>query len=100
MGKRIWLALAVATLFAASAVAGLAGASPRHASDPRPATVTKGLDYLHSQQQTDGGFGTSEGTAWTMLGAVASGESLDSELWSAGGSTPFASLQALDLSAM
>jgi hypothetical protein len=98
MGKRIWLAVAVAMLFAASAVAGLASASPRHASDPRPVTITKGLDYLHSQQQTDGGFGTSENTIWTMLGAVASGEDIGSDLWTSGGSAPFATLQASDLS--
>ena len=97
MGKRIWLAVAVAILFAASAVAGLAGASPRHASDARPETVTRGLDYLHSQQQSTGDFGTSENTIWGILGAVASGERIDSRFWTIGGTTPFAFLQASDL---
>ena len=98
MGKRVLLALALATLLVASAVVGLAWASPRRATDPRPKTVTKGLDYLHSQQQTDGGFGTTENTVWAMLGAVASGADIGSDLWTAGGSTPFSTLQASDLS--
>jgi hypothetical protein len=97
MGKRIWLALAVAILFAASAVAGLAGASPRHASDSRPKTVTRGLDYLHSQQQSTGDFVTTEDTIWAILGAVASGERIDSKFWTIGGSTPITALQASDL---
>ncbi|MEI6724879.1 MAG: hypothetical protein WCN81_01520 [Actinomycetes bacterium] len=97
MGKRIWLALAVAILFAASGVAGLAGASPRHAPDARPKTVTRGLDYLHSQQQPSGDFGTSENTIWGILGAVASGERVASKFWTIGGNTPFTALQTSDL---
>ena len=81
MGRRTWLTLALATLLATSSVTGLAGASPKRFSDPRPKSVTRGLDYLHSHQETNGGFGSMADTAWGILGAVASGERMGASLW-------------------
>ena len=63
-------------------------------SDPRPKTVTKGLDYFHARQKTDGGFGTMQATAWVIVGAVASGERVGSSMWTLGGEDPFDFLQA------
>jgi hypothetical protein len=94
MGRRIWLALALAALLAAVVAASLAGASPRHASSSRPAYITKGLDFIHSRQQTNGGFGSMANTAWGILGGVASGERMGSGLWTVAGKKPVTYLQA------
>jgi len=94
MGRRTWLTLALATLLAAGSVTSLAGAGPKRFTDPRPKTVTRGLDFLHSRQQTNGGFGSMANTAWGMLGAVASGERMGSSLWTIAGRNPYRFLQA------
>jgi hypothetical protein len=94
MGRKIWLALALAVIVAASLAAGAVAAKYTAASDPRPKTVTKGLDYFHARQKTDGGFGTMAATAWVILGAVASGERVGSTMWTVDGNNPFSYLQA------
>jgi hypothetical protein len=94
MGRKIWLALALAVVVTVSFAAGAVAAKHKPASDPRPRTVTKGLDYFHARQKSDGGFGTMAATAWVMLGAVASGERMGSDSWTIGGKNPFDFLQA------
>jgi hypothetical protein len=94
MGRKTWLAFALAVIVTASFAAGAAAAKHRAASDPRPKTVTKGLDYFHARQKTDGGFGTMAATAWVILGAVASGERVGSTMWTLDGNNPFSYLQA------
>ncbi|MBE3034193.1 MAG: hypothetical protein IMZ74_13500, partial [Actinobacteria bacterium] len=94
MGRKIWLALALAVIVAVSFAAGAVAAKHKAASDPRPKTVTKGLDYLHARQKVDGGFGTMAATAWVILGAVASGERVGSTMWTVDGHNPFGYLQA------
>ena len=61
------------------------------------AALTKAESFLRSQQKTDGGFGTSFSTSWTLQGISALGQSSSS--WKAGGLTPndyLASLQQAD----
>jgi prenyltransferase beta subunit len=94
MGRRSWLTLALAIVLAAGSATSLAGAAPRNASSTRPKTITRGLDYLHSRQQTDGGFGSMANTAWGILGAVASGERMGSSLWTIAGRNPYRYLQS------
>jgi len=94
MGKKIWLALALAAMIAASFTAGAVAAKHKAAADPRPKTVTKGLDYFHGRQKVDGGFGTMAATVWVILGAVASGERIGSTMWTVDGNNPFGYLQA------
>ena len=94
MGRKIWLALALAVIVAAGFAAGAVAAKHEAASDPRPGTVTKGLDYFHARQKVDGGFGTMAATAWVILGAVASGERVGSTMWTIDGNNPFGYLQA------
>ncbi|MCX6363879.1 MAG: terpene cyclase/mutase family protein [Actinobacteria bacterium] len=94
MGRKIWLALALAVIVAASFAAGAVAAKHKAATDPRPKTVTKGLDYFHGRQKVDGGFGTMAATAWVILGAVASGERIGSTMWTVDGNNPFGYLQA------
>ena len=94
MGRKIWLAHALAVIVAASFAAGAVAAKHKAASDPRPKTVTRGLDYFHARQKTDGGFGTMSATAWVILGAVASGERVGSTAWTVDGNNPFDYLQA------
>src|SRR5674476_271728 len=94
MGRKIWLALALAVIVAVSFAAGAVAAKHKAASDPRPKTVTKGLDYFHARQKADGGFGTMAATAWVILGAVASGERVGSTMWTVDGNNPFDYLQA------
>ena len=73
MGRKVWLALALAVIVTVSSVAGALAAQRTATADPRPATVTKGLYFFHARQKSDGGFGTMAATEWVMLGAVASG---------------------------
>ena len=94
MGRKIWLALALAVVVAVSSAAGAVAAKHKAASDPRPKTVTRGLDYVHARKKTDGGFGTMSATAWVILGAVASGERVGSTAWTVDGNNPFDYLQA------
>src|SRR5450756_3102274 len=89
MGRKIWLALALAVIVAVSFAAGAVAAKHKAASDPRPKTVTRGLDYFHARQKVDGGFGTMTATAWVILGAVASGERVGSTMWTVDGNNPF-----------
>lgn len=94
MGRKIWLALALAVIATASFAAGAVAAKQEPTSDPRPKAVTKGLDYFHARQKTGGGFGTMSATAWVILGAVASGERVGSTMWTVDGNNPFGYLQA------
>jgi hypothetical protein len=94
MSRRLWLALALAVITAASFAASSVAAGPHTAAEPRPRTITKGLDYLHSRQTDAGGFGSMANTAWVILGAVASGERMGNNAWSVKGKNPFDYLQA------
>jgi Prenyltransferase and squalene oxidase repeat len=94
MGRKVWLALALAVIVTVSSVAGALAAQRTATADPRPATVTKGLDFFHARQKSDGGFGTMAATEWVMLGAVASGERVGSSAWTVDGKNPFTYLQA------
>jgi hypothetical protein len=95
MSRKIWLVLAVAALLAGSFAASVIAA--KHAKEDRTKYVTRGLDYLHSRQSDDGGFGTPENTAMAVLGAVASGERMGNSAWHVKGKNPFDSLQSTDL---
>jgi hypothetical protein len=95
MGRKIWLVLAVAALLTASFAASVVAA--RRATEDRSKYVTRGLDYLHSRQGDDGGFGTVENTAMAVLGAVGSGERMGQSAWHVKGKNPFDYLQATDL---
>ena len=92
MSRKIWLGVAIATLVAVSFAASVVAA--RRASEDRPKHVTRGLDFFHARQGDDGGFGTPANTAWTVLGAVASGERMGSSAWTKKGKNPFDYLQA------
>jgi hypothetical protein len=94
MSRRIWLGVAVASLVAVSFAA--SGVAARRATDDRPKSITRGLDYFHARQGDDGGFGTPANTAWTILGAVAAGERMGSSAWTKKGKNPFDYLQATD----
>lgn len=96
MGRKIGLALALAATLAVGATAVGAAARRDTQTDPRPKTVTKGLDFFHARQKPDGGFGSMAGTAWVIIGAVASGERIGSSMWTVGGNNPFDYLQAND----
>jgi hypothetical protein len=96
MGRKIWLALALAAALAACLVATAAAVRRDTQTDPRPRTVTRGLDYFHAQQKADGGFGSMAATEWVIIGAVASGERIGSSMWTVGGKNPFSYLQAND----
>ncbi len=85
MMRRTWLVLPVAVALLAM--------TPALANAARPASVTRGLDYLHSQQTTNGGFGNSSATAWAILGAVATGERMGADVWHVSGKTPISALQ-------
>lgn len=85
MIKRSWLALPVAVAVLATA--------PAVALAARSTSVTKGLDYLHSQQAATGGYGNSTATGWVILGAVATGERMSSNAWSKAGKNPVSALQ-------
>jgi hypothetical protein len=95
MSRKIWLVLAVTALLAASFAASVVAA--RRATENRSKYVTRGLDYLHARQGSDGGFATAENTSMAVLGAVASGERMGSAAWHVGGKNPFDYLQATDL---
>ena len=87
MIRRSWLAAAVALALLAIV--------PALALAARPPSVTRGLDYLHSQQVlTTGGYGSPGTTGWVILGAVANGERMGSSAWTHGGKNPISALQA------
>ena len=94
MSRRIWLALALAAITAASFAASSVAANPHTAADPRPTRITRGLDYFHARQTDAGGFGSMANTAWGIMGAVASGERLGSTAWSVKDKNPYQYLQA------
>ena len=94
MSRRVWLALALAAITAASFATSSVAAKPHAVSEARPKTVTRGLDYLHSRQTDAGGFGSMANTAWGVMGAVASGERTGNNAWSVKGKNPFDYLQA------
>jgi hypothetical protein len=71
-----------------------AAARQTTSADPRPKTVTKGLDFFHARQKTDGGFGTMAATGWVILAAVASGERVGYPFWTIDGHNPFTYLQS------
>jgi hypothetical protein len=82
---------------AAVAVIAVLALVPAPALAARTHHVTRGLDYLHSQQvPSTGGFGKPTATAFAMLGAVATGERVSSKAWTHGGKNPVRSLQALN----
>jgi hypothetical protein len=87
MGKRFWLALAAAALIVAAVPASAAA---------RPESALRGLDYLHAQQQSTGGFGTASGTAWSVIALVASGERPGWSVWRIGGNSPITYLQTVN----
>ena len=95
MSRKIWLALAVAALLAASFAASVVAS--RRASDPRTKYTTHAFDYLHSRQTDSGGFSTPENTAWAMLGMIAKRERQGSSAWRVNGKSPFMYLQSSDL---
>ena len=95
MSRKIWLALAVVALVAASFAASVVAA--RRAGDPRTKYTTHALDYLHSRQTESGGFSTPENTAWAILGMVAKRERQGSSAWRVKGKSPFMYLQSSDL---
>ena len=96
MGRKIWLALALTAALAVCIVATAAAVRRDAQTDPRPKTVTKGLDYFHARQKTGGGFGSMTATEWVIIGAVASGERIGSSMWTVAGKNPFDYLQAND----
>ncbi len=95
MSRKMWLVLAVAVLLAGSFAASVIAA--KHLKEDRSKYVTRGLDYLHFRQGTDGGFGSAENTAMAVLGAVASGERMGNSAWHVKGKNPFDYLQSTDL---
>jgi len=95
MSRKIWLALAVVALIAASFAASVVAS--KRASDPRTRYSTHAFDYLHSRQTDSGGFSTPENTAWAMLGMIAKRERQGSSAWRVKGKSPFMYLQSSDL---
>ena len=94
MSRRVWLALTLAAITAASFAASSVAAKLHAVSEARPKTVTRGLDYLHSRQTDAGGFGSMANTAWGVMGAVASGERMGNNAWFVKGKNAFDYLQA------
>jgi hypothetical protein len=95
MSRRAWLVVAIGALVAASFAASVVAA--KRVTEDRPKQVTRGLDYLHARQRDNGGFGTPENTAWSIMGAVASGERMSASAWHVKGKNPFDYLQSTDL---
>ncbi len=95
MSRKIWLALAVVAILAASFAASVVAS--KRASDPRTKYTTHAFDYLHSRQTDSGGFSTPENTAWAMLGMIAKRERQGSSAWRVKGNSPFMYLQSSDL---
>ena len=95
MTKKLWgtlgLVLVCVLLLPASAAAAV------------PAGVTKGLDYLHDRQRSDGGFsyssttGSASDTPWAMLSIAAAAN--NPSLWRIDGRSPVSFLQDTNLTA-
>jgi hypothetical protein len=96
MGRKFWLVLALVAALAVGVTASAMALKGDSATDPRPRSVTRGLDYFHARQKTDGSFGSMAATEWVIIGAVASGERIGSSMWTIGGNNPFTFLQAND----
>ncbi len=96
MGRKFWLALALAAALAVGVAASATALKRDTPTDPRPKSVTRGLDYFHARQKADGGFGSMTATTWVIIGAVASGERIGSSMWTIAGNNPFTFLQAND----
>jgi hypothetical protein len=96
MGSKFWLALTLAAALVVGVAATAAAVRGDTQADPRPTTVTRGLDYFHARQKADGGFGSMNDTEWVIIGAVASGERMGSSMWTVAGKNPFDYLQAGD----
>jgi hypothetical protein len=96
MCRKFWLALSLVAALAVCLTATAAAIKGDSQTDPRPKTVTRGLDYFHANQKTDGGFGSMAATQWVIIGAVASGERIGSSMWTVDGKNPFTYLQAND----
>ena len=84
-------------LFAASVVLCMALAVPSSADAGRPLQVTRGLDYLHAHQSSDGRFQDAACTPWAILAIAASGEDPDGRAWTVSGHSPIDYLQGLNL---
>lgn len=97
MSRKTWLATALTAIIAVTLATGVALA--RRATDDRSRYATRGLDYLHARQTATGGFGSAEGTAWSIIGSVASGERMSNRAWRISDKTPYSFLQATDLAA-
>lgn len=96
MGRKFWLAIALAAALAVGLAASASALKRDTQTDPRPRSVTRGLDYFHARQKEDGGFGSMAATEWVIIGAVASGERIGSSMWTIAGNNPFTFLQAND----
>ena len=96
MRRKFWLTLALAAALAVGITASATALRRSPDTDPRPTSVTRGLDYFHSRQGLDGGFGSMSATLWVILGATASGERIGSSMWTIAGKNPFSSLEAND----
>lgn len=92
------LALMTAVAFAAIAASIIhsAAADPQPrtsvrpaASDSRPRSVLKGLDYLHGRQEPNAGFNTMPNTAWAIMAIAAAGEKPQGTAWKSGTLNPY-----------
>ncbi len=96
MRRKFWLTLALAAALAVGITASAAALKGSPDTDPRPTSITRGLDFFHSRQGLDGGFGSMSATVWVVLGATASGERIGSSMWTIDGKNPFSYLEAGD----
>lgn len=94
MGRRFWLAFALALTTAAALATGSAATPEPAGADPRPRSVLQGLDYIHARQQSDASFGSMPNTAWALLAIAGSGERQQAKAWTVSGVTPFAYLDS------
>jgi hypothetical protein len=71
--------------------------APASAQAARDHHVTRGLDYLHAQQEAaTGAYATPTATLWVMLGAVATGERVGSSAWTHKSKNPMRATQAIN----
>jgi len=93
----IRLRLALILAAGTTTVAALSLAPPGLAA--RSAVVTRGLDYLHAVQRSDGRFQDPAFTPWGVLAIAASGEDPTGSAWGGAGKSPVGYLESLDLDA-
>lgn len=72
-------------------------AAPPGALAARPASVTRGLDYLHAAQGGSGQFVDVGYTPWAVIAIAACGENPAGPAWRRNGKTPMDYLQSTDL---